>query len=80
MSAPNMKTINVNQEGLDAEGNSYDHVASRRMVDAGYMINEAVVLSLPDGRKIDGTRVLITPAGLEFLKAEWARHGGARGE
>ncbi|CAH1692297.1 hypothetical protein CHELA1G11_21064 [Hyphomicrobiales bacterium] len=34
MSAPNMKTIKVNQDGVDAEENPYDHVATPRMSEA----------------------------------------------
>ncbi|GHA13143.1 hypothetical protein GCM10007989_04650 [Devosia pacifica] len=64
-----METIVVTFDGVGlTDGENYHHRAGRKAVRAGFMINQDVVLQYPDGSMGRGTRILVTPKGLERLK------------
>ncbi len=65
-----MRTVNVNLQKVDAEGNEYGDVATPEVVANGWMINKPIRLRLPDGSTVISNEVLITPKGLEHLRRE----------
>jgi hypothetical protein len=62
--------IEVDQDGVDAEGNDYHLYAYDDKVAAGLMKNEPVLVRYPDGRVAEGNRAMVTRKGLELLKRE----------
>lgn len=67
-----MGRIRVDFRGVGIEdGEDYLLYAASEMVDAGYMINQAVEIQYPDGRTADGNSVKITPSRLEYFKREY---------
>jgi len=66
-----MDTINVDAQGVGIlDGEDHHLRAARKAVRAGLLVNEDVLLRYPDGTVGKGTRVLVTPKGLEHLKRE----------
>lgn len=64
------KVIEVNERGIDSKGNEYNQFAAYKMVEAGYFKNVPVILKYPNGKLEDANEVMVTKAGLEFLRRE----------
>lgn len=60
--------IKVGISGKASDGEEFDHAAIPEMVNAGYMINRPVILEYPDGVRVTGNQVRITPAGMDFFR------------
>lgn len=65
-----IEVINVNSEGVSADGETYDNIAAPGIVASGYMINQPVVIRYPNGKTFHTNKVLITPAGMKWLERE----------
>jgi hypothetical protein len=68
MTGTSLPIVDVDEFGLDADGDSYDAFAAPEMVEAGLLLNRPVLIRLPDGRLLEANQVRITPAGFEHLQ------------
>lgn len=61
--------IDVDADGRDADGNSYDMLPTREALDAGLVEGRNVRLRYPGGLTLNGCEVLITEKSMAILKA-----------
>jgi hypothetical protein len=64
------EVIDVDTRGVALNGETFDDIATKRIVAKGYMTNETVLLRFPDGKVKKGNRIRVTPRGLEALRRE----------
>lgn len=65
-----IEVVDVNEVGIDANGDEYDFVASADKVSEGLMVNEPVLLRYPNGDLKEGNRLTITQRGMAVLAKE----------
>lgn len=68
-----IEIVDVDANGLDAEGDGYDLVAHDWAVSQGLMTNEAVLVRYPNGDIKTGNRVKVTQLGLSRLASEMGK-------
>lgn len=68
-----IEVVDVNVEGLDAEGEQYDLTAHHWAVSQGLMVNTPVLIRYPNGELRQGNRVQITQLGLSRIAAEMGK-------
>lgn len=61
--------IDVDSEGRDAEGNTYDMLPTREALDAGLVDGRNVILRYPSGWTQNAYQILLTAKGLQVLSA-----------
>ena len=71
------QVVQVNESGLDENGEGFDIAATSEAITAGWMVNVPVTLVFPDGRKMDTNRAELTPRGLNRLAQILPVTGGA---
>lgn len=69
--------IQVDESGLDENGEGFDLTANSETISSGLMINVPVTLIYPDGRSFDTVRAEITPKGMVELAKVLPMSGGA---
>lgn len=62
-----MQIIDVDLNGVSADGEDFSDVAAPEAVEAGYMVNTPVRLRYPDGSVREATRAEVTQRGLDQL-------------
>ena len=65
-----IEVVEVDANGLDADGEGYEHVAHDWAVSQGLMTNEAVLVRYPNGDIKTGNRVKVTQLGLSRIASE----------
>jgi hypothetical protein len=63
-----MKTVDVNEKGIDANGNDYSDVAAPEAIRAGLVVNEPICLRYPDGTLVTSSEVRITANGMDAMR------------
>ncbi|MEH3117116.1 MAG: hypothetical protein PGN25_05770 [Methylorubrum populi] len=70
--------VDVDANGVDAEGNDYRYRVQPHVLAAGLMVEQPVMLRFPDGRIASGMRPMFTEKGIAYardgLAAERAGH------
>lgn len=64
--------IKVDDNGVSADGETFDMVASPDAIRDGLMVNVPVTLVFPDGRRFDTTEARITPFGQKVIAKQLA--------
>ena len=67
------EVIDVDENGLDAEGDGFEHAAHEWAVSQGLMTNEPVLIRYPNGDMKAGNRVRITQLGLYRIAHEMGK-------
>ena len=69
-----MEVIDVDFNGVAADGEDFTMRASRQKIKAGLAVNVPVLLRFPDGSAKEAMQVRITPKGVAQLKSETGNH------
>ena len=67
---PDPHLIEVDANGVDAEGNDYNYRVQPHVIAAGLMVEKPVMIRFPDGQIKPGMKPMVTAKGLEHMRAE----------